>query len=77
MNAQSRALRELRSINKQFVSFSDEADERRLKLEQMQAGLDLTKAQSFKVKAENGDFDDEIIEDDGFMDAINRMVTNK
>ncbi|MGX7394003.1 phage terminase small subunit [Carnobacterium mobile] len=77
MNAQSRAMSELRSLIKQFISFADEADERRLKLDQMQTGLELTKAQLYRVKAENGDFDDEIIEDDGFMDAIKGMVTNK
>lgn len=77
MNAQSRAMSELRSLIKQFISFANEADERRLKLEQMQTGLELTKAQLYRVKAENGDFDDEILEDDGFMSAIKGMVTNK
>lgn len=77
MNAQSRAMGELRSLIKQFVSFADEADERRIRLEQMQTGLKLTRAQLFRVKAENGDFDDEILEDDGFMNAIKGMVTNK
>lgn len=74
MNAQFRTMSELRSLIKQFISL---ADERRLKLEQMQTGLELTKAQLHRVKAENGDFDDEILEDDGFTSTINGMVTNK
>lgn len=48
-----------------------------MRLQRMQTELDMAKAQLYRVKAENGDFDDEMIEDDGFMDAIKGMVTNK
>ena len=48
-----------------------------MRLQKMQAELDMAKAQLFRVKAENGDFDDEVLEDDGFMNAIKGMVTNK
>ncbi|MER2175515.1 MAG: terminase small subunit [Carnobacterium sp.] len=43
----------------------------------LEARIAQIEAQTFRIKAENGDFDDEMLEDDGFMDAINGMVTNK
>lgn len=48
-----------------------------MRLQKMQVELDMAKAQLYRVKAENGDFDDKILEDDGFMSAIKGMVTNK
>lgn len=48
-----------------------------MRLQKMQVELDMAKAKLYRVKAENGDFDDEILEDDGFMSAIKGMVTNK
>lgn len=45
MNAQSRAMSELRSLIKQFNEMAHEDDERRLRLEQMQIGIDKTKAE--------------------------------
>lgn len=50
MNAQFRAISDLCSLIKQFISFADEADKRRLNLEPMQTGLELTKALSPELK---------------------------
>ena len=46
LNAQSRAMSELRSLIKQFNDLAHEDDERRLKLEFMQAQIDKTKAET-------------------------------
>ncbi|GKU82920.1 hypothetical protein NCCP28_23160 [Niallia sp. NCCP-28] len=52
MNAQSRAMGELRSLIKQFDEMAHKDDERRLKLEGMQLGIEKTKADIAKVKAD-------------------------
>ncbi|MEK5108206.1 phage terminase small subunit [Cytobacillus sp. FSL K6-0129] len=49
INAQSRAMSELRSLIKQFLDMAHEDDERRLKLEQMQLTVDKTKAEIEKI----------------------------
>lgn len=59
LNAQSRAISELRASIKQFLELSHEQDERRLKLEQMQLNIDKTKAELDKIN--DGD-DDKPIE---------------
>lgn len=46
LNAQSRAMSELRSLIKQFNELAHENDERRLKLEQMQNVIEKTKAET-------------------------------
>ncbi|NRD80296.1 hypothetical protein HPT25_23525 [Bacillus sp. BRMEA1] len=71
LNAQSRAMSELRSLIKQFNELAHEDDERRLKLEQMQMGIEKTKAEIARVK---GDPEEEF-EDDGFLDALNGKVS--
>lgn len=45
LTAQSKAMGELRNLIKQFNEMSNEGDERRLKLEQMKANLEKTKAE--------------------------------
>lgn len=45
LNAQSRAMAELRSLIKQFEGLAHEKDERRLKLKQMKLNIDRTKAE--------------------------------
>ncbi|MBR0592396.1 phage terminase small subunit [Bacillus pumilus] len=45
LNAQSRAMAELRSLIKQFEGLAHEEDERRLKLKQMRLNIDRTKAE--------------------------------
>jgi uncharacterized protein YjcR len=62
LNAQSRAMSELRSLIKQFNELAHEDDERRLKLEKMQLGIDKTKAEIEKLKG-NGDSDDDLIDE--------------
>src|SRR5690606_19535949 len=53
LNAQSRAISELRSLINQFIKIADEADERKLKLQQMGLNIDKTKAEIEKIS--NGD----------------------
>jgi|SRR5690625_2728196 len=55
MNAQSRAMSELRSLIKQFNDMAHEDDERRLKLEHMQLGVEKTKAEIEKITGNNDD----------------------
>ena len=64
MNAQSRAMSTLSNLIKQFVAIADDQDERRLKLE-------LMNAQISNLKAKTADRDDIVVrEDDGFLDAL-------
>lgn len=64
LNAQSRAMSELRSLIKQFLDIAHEADERRLKLEQMQLNIDKTKVEVEKLKDNDEKQVRIIIEDD-------------
>ncbi|WP_406846064.1 phage terminase small subunit [Bacillus safensis] len=50
LNAQSRAMSELRGLIKQFDNIAHETDERRLKLEQMRLNIDKTKAEVEKME---------------------------
>jgi uncharacterized protein YjcR len=50
LNAQSRAMSELRGLIKQFNELAFEDDERRLKLQQMSLNIDKTKAKLERVK---------------------------
>ncbi|WP_217609045.1 phage terminase small subunit [Bacillus sp. GbtcB10] len=50
LNAQSRAMSELRGLIKQFDNIAHEKDERRLKLEQMRLNIDKTKAEVEKME---------------------------
>lgn len=49
MNAQSKAIGELRTSIKQFLEMAHDEDERLLKLEQMETGIDKTKAEIEKI----------------------------
>jgi len=51
LTAQSRAIGELRSSIRQFVEMADADDERRLKLEQMQLGINKTKLEIEKIQS--------------------------
>jgi len=53
MNAQSRAMSELRSLVKQFDELAPDNDERKLRLQVMQANIDKTRAEIDKIKQEN------------------------
>ncbi|MCY7574499.1 MAG: phage terminase small subunit [Bacillota bacterium] len=50
LNAQSRAMSELRGLIKQFDNIAHETDERRLKLEQMRLNIEKTKAEVEKME---------------------------
>src|SRR5690625_6759162 len=50
MNAQSRAMSELRSLVKQFDELAPDNDERKLRLQVMQANIDKTRAEIDKIK---------------------------
>ncbi|OEI75458.1 hypothetical protein BG616_15160 [Bacillus subtilis] len=61
LNAQSRAMGELRSLIKQFDQLAHEADERRLKLEQMRLNIEKTKAEVERLTNKDDDSSFEII----------------
>lgn len=63
LNAQSRAISELRTSINQFLKLADEADERRLKLEQMQLNIDKTKIEIEKLSdgEQNGPIEIQIV----------------
>lgn len=52
LNAQSRAMSELRSLIKQFDELAHDNDERKLKLQLMQANIDKANAEIEKIKKE-------------------------
>ncbi|MFD1066676.1 phage terminase small subunit [Oceanobacillus locisalsi] len=66
LNSQSRAMGELRSLLKQFRDMAYEDDIRLLEVEKMQVTIDKAKAETAKIKGDDGTE----YEDDGFMDAI-------
>ncbi|MDQ4709402.1 phage terminase small subunit [Bacillus subtilis] len=61
LNAQSRAMGELRSLIKQFDQLAHEQDERRLKLKQMRLNIDKTKAEVERLTNKDDDSSFEII----------------
>lgn len=63
LTAQSRAISELRTSINHFVKMADEADERRLKLEQMQLTIDKTTVEIEKlgIEGQNGPIEIKII----------------
>ncbi len=65
LNAQSRAMGELRSLIKQFNDLAHEEDERRLKLEQMQLNIAKTKAEIDNMNDDESD------------DTVNIVITRK
>ncbi|MGG3450198.1 hypothetical protein [Domibacillus aminovorans] len=61
IKAQTRAMAEFRNLTKQFLELAHDEDERRLKLEQMQIGIDKTKAELDKISNSDGDKPIEVI----------------
>ena len=61
LNAQSRAMGELRSLIKQFDQLAHEEDERRLKLDQMRLNIEKTKAEVERLNDNENDSTFEII----------------
>lgn len=72
VKTEARLTSEWRSVVKQFLELSDEYDERRMKLEQMQLNIEKTKTDiernQIAIRKENGI--EEEYEDDGFIDAL-------
>ncbi len=66
IRAQSRAMAEYRNLIKQFLGMAHEDDERRLKLKQMQLGIEKTKVEITRLSGETVDE----YEDDGFIEAL-------
>lgn len=64
LNAQSRAMSELRSLIKQFNEMATEDDERRLKLELMQTQIDKTKTEITKLQKDDNEQQVRIIIED-------------
>lgn len=79
IKTEARLTSEWRNVVKQFLELSDEYDERRMKLEQMQLNIDKTKTEiernQIAIRKENGE-DQEEFEDDGFMDALKGVEVN-
>ncbi|WP_225743360.1 phage terminase small subunit [Marinilactibacillus sp. Marseille-P9653] len=69
LSAQSRALSTLSNLIKRFVSMTDEADERRQKLELMKHQIDKTKAEADRIKEDHGDDIEEIVIVDEWTDS--------
>jgi uncharacterized protein YjcR len=61
LNAQSRAMSELRSLIKQFNELAHDDDERRLKLEQMKLGIEKTRAEIGKITDDDKDKPIEVV----------------
>lgn len=78
MNTIARAMGTLSNFIKQFILIADEADERRLKLELMQAQIGYANSQNAKLQIENNEkLPSDEVEDDGFLDAIKAMANDK
>lgn len=63
LNAQSRAMSELRSLIKQFEEMASIDDERRLKLEQMNLNIQKTKAEIDLLSGGNDESNNEVIQE--------------
>lgn len=72
IKTEARLTSEWRNVVKQFLELSDEYDERRMKLEQLQTSIDKNKADIERTRiaiAKESGVEDEY-EDDGFVDAL-------
>ncbi|MGR6896985.1 phage terminase small subunit [Rummeliibacillus sp. BSL5] len=72
IKTEARLTAEWRNVVKQFLELSDEYDERRMKLEQMQLNIEKTKTDiernNIAIRKETGE--EEEYEDDGFIEAL-------
>jgi uncharacterized protein YjcR len=75
LNAQSRAMSELRSLIKQFEEMTSEDDERRLKLEQMKLGIEKTKKETEFIE-ERTKMLKGAAKDTSKLDALIKVVTS-
>ncbi|KAB2460776.1 hypothetical protein F8160_00110 [Bacillus sp. CH126_4D] len=70
LTAYSRAMTSLSAMIERFDKLANADDERRLKLTQMKANIEKTKADTARIKGEDGDE----YEDDGFKEALEGKV---
>ncbi|HDR3487788.1 TPA: hypothetical protein QCN90_005120 [Bacillus pacificus] len=70
LTAYARAMNTLTSMIERFNKLANIDDERRLKLEQMKTNIEKTKADTARIKGEDG----EEYEDDGFKEALEGKV---
>lgn len=70
LTAYSRAMTSLSAMIERFNKLANVDDERRLKLEQMKTNIEKTKADTARIKGEDGDE----YEDDGFKEALEGKV---
>ncbi|WP_339234640.1 phage terminase small subunit [Paenibacillus sp. FSL R5-0517] len=63
IKAEATVMREIRGAIKQFLDIAPQEDERRLKLDQMQAKVDKTRLEIEKLKNGDGDTEEDLIED--------------
>lgn len=77
INTITRATFSLSNLIKQFVSLADEQDERRKKLELMDAQIEKSKVEIRRLKIQTGDLEPEEMVDDGFIDAIKQAATDQ
>ncbi|MDV7737386.1 phage terminase small subunit [Enterococcus casseliflavus] len=77
LNAQSRAMGTLSNLIKQFVLIADEKDERRQRLELITNQIEKSQLEVRRLKIQTGDLDPEEIVDDGFIDAIKSVATDR
>ncbi|MGR6899560.1 phage terminase small subunit [Rummeliibacillus sp. BSL5] len=78
IKTEARLTAEWRNVVKQFLELSDEYDERRMKLEQMQLNIEKTKTDiernNIAIRKETGE--EEEYEDDGFIEALGGAEVN-
>lgn len=77
LNAQSRAIATLSSLVKQFITIADEQDERRKRLELMSNQIEKSQLEIRRLKIQTGDLEPEELSDDGFIDAIRSIATDR
>lgn len=78
VRTEARLTSEWRNVVKQFLELSDEYDERRMKVEQMQLNIEKTKTDIERNKiaiAKESGIEEEY-EDDGFIDALKGAEVN-
>jgi uncharacterized protein YjcR len=75
LNAQSRAMSELRSLIKQFEEMAHINDERRLKLEQMRLGIEKTKAEIKELTQESDSSNGVVIVND--VDEMRKVLDER
>lgn len=76
LNAQSRAISTLSNLIKQYVAMSDDEDERKLKLQQMQANITKLEVETTKLKAETEQSEELDTKIDSYLESIKDLITD-